>query len=105
MKEYHNRKDYDITLYEAIKETNNESGKEYIKEVPHTLRARILTPNITLELEKIAEDENLNFTKKVIDQMIIIFGNDEKFYNKFDTMIMNNVLLDIVQEVILKKNT
>lgn len=95
MKEYHNRPTYDITLYEWEEKTE--------KEIPHTLRAKILTPERTRKMMKLANDKKITNEEKVIEQMVILFGNEPKFYEKFDLFIMDQVLTEIITEIIQKK--
>lgn len=91
MKEYHNRPDYDVKLYDKDNQ-------------PHELRAKVITPDISQELDDIALNKEITGTQRVLCQMVKIFGKDEKFYNKFDLFVMNQVLNDIVNDVLLKKN-
>ena len=91
MKEYHNRNSYDIKLPD-------------LDDNKYELKCKIITPDMARKLDDISKDENLNMTDKVMSQMIILFGNDKKYYEKFDIFLMNEVLEDFTQDVILKKN-
>lgn len=93
MKEYHNRESYDIKLPEAI---NDKSI--------HELKCKVITPDMARELDKISKKEDISMADKVIDQMVILFGNDKKYYEKFDVFVMNDILTDFTKDVILKKN-
>ena len=96
MKKYHNRPDYDVELYEWDEKEE--------KEIPHVLRAKIITPSLSRKLDKIATDKKLDNTDRVLDQMVILFGHEKKFYEKFDLFLMNDVIVDVVNDIILKKN-
>jgi hypothetical protein len=89
MKEYHNRSAYNIKIDDV-------DGN------PVELAAKIITPAMARQLEAAGKKENM--ATKVIEQMIIIFGKDKEFYEKFDIFLMNDVLTDIVNEIVLKKN-
>ena len=94
MKEYHNRTDYNIKIWD-------EENKE------HELKSKIITPAIADRLYSISqekrEDDN-SISDPIIRQMVIIFGKDKEFYKKFDTFILKDVITDFTNEVILKKN-
>lgn len=96
MKKYHNRPDYDIEL--------NEWDEKEGKEIPYILRAKYITPSLARKLDKIATDKELNNTDRVLDQMVILFGHEKEFYEKFDLFLMNDVIVDVVNDIILKKN-
>lgn len=62
-----------------------------------------LTPDIMDQVEAASVDLSLTTSKKVVKQLSILFGTDEKTFAKFEIPVLSEVLKYIAGEIYAKK--
>ncbi len=66
----------------------------------HVLNSRIVFTNKnTAKIEEIVFQKDVSWTTKITEQMILIFGRDEEFYNKFETVMLGEVIQFVSEQI------